>query len=217
MSQHDFTIANQTASSARTDINNALQALASCNAGSSEPSTTYANMLWYETDTNILKMRNEADSDWISLFYIDQSSNVIKVLDGTYVSNTSGIATALLGTHSDSTWTTGTNTEKRLVAPSQVKSAIESLSPAVGVGQSWSAPTRSVGTVYQNTTGRPIMVHFAPNTNTQFEVSSNGTTWIQIFSVGVDPAESGTSVIIPNGHYYRVPSGGSIRNWSELR
>ena len=89
----------------------------------------------------------------------------------------------------------------------------------LGVDQSWTDVTssRAVNTSYQNTTGKPIMVHFAPNENTSFQVSSNGTTWITIFSVGVDRSESGTSIIIPNGHYYRVPSGGSIRNWSELR
>lgn len=74
MSQHDYTIANQTASNARTDINNALKALASLNSGASAPTTTYANMLWYETDTNTLKMRNEANSAWITLFTLDQTN-----------------------------------------------------------------------------------------------------------------------------------------------
>ena len=65
MSQHDFTIANQTASSARTDINNALKALASTNSGTGAPPTPYANQMWYETDTNRLKMRNEANTAWL--------------------------------------------------------------------------------------------------------------------------------------------------------
>ena len=39
MSQHDFDIANQSASSARADINNALKALASLSSGATEPST----------------------------------------------------------------------------------------------------------------------------------------------------------------------------------
>ena len=54
MSQHDLNIANQTASATRSDINNALQALGSNNSGSSSPSTTYANMHWYDTTNNIL-------------------------------------------------------------------------------------------------------------------------------------------------------------------
>lgn len=83
MSQHDFTIANQTASNARTDINNAFQALASNNSGTAAPSTTYANMHWYETDTNTFKMRNEADSAWITWFTLDQSNNRINKIEAT--------------------------------------------------------------------------------------------------------------------------------------
>ena len=45
MSQHDFDIANQTASNARVDINLALKALGSLSSGSTAPTTTYANML----------------------------------------------------------------------------------------------------------------------------------------------------------------------------
>ena len=76
MSQHDFSIANQTASSARSDINNGLQALATNNSGASAPSTTYANMFWYDVTNNILKIRNEADSSWVDVIYINQSTGV---------------------------------------------------------------------------------------------------------------------------------------------
>ena len=81
MSQHDFSIANQTASNARTDINNALQALASLSSGATAPSTTYANQLWYETDTNQLKMRNEADDAWITLLELDQTNDRVEKIE----------------------------------------------------------------------------------------------------------------------------------------
>ena len=126
MSQHDFSIANQTASNARTDINNALQALASLNSGATAPSTTYANMIWYETDTNILKMRNEANSAWVNIAYIDQS-NGLEILDDTHLVNTSGTQTGLLGGQSSSTWTTGTGTTESLVSPAQVLAAGQSV------------------------------------------------------------------------------------------
>jgi phage-related tail fiber protein len=74
MSQHDFDIANQTASNARTDINNALKALASLSSGALAPTTTYANMLWYDTANDQIKKRNEADSAWITLGTISESS-----------------------------------------------------------------------------------------------------------------------------------------------
>lgn len=75
MSQNDYVIANQTAPNFRADLNLALQALASNSSGATTPSTTYANMLWYDTANNILKMRSEADDAWIALGTLDQSAN----------------------------------------------------------------------------------------------------------------------------------------------
>ena len=79
MATHDYVIANQSASNARIDINNALSAIVSNNSGASAPSVTYANMFWYDTTNNLLKMRNEADTNWIDLFYLDQSGNDAEV------------------------------------------------------------------------------------------------------------------------------------------
>ena len=75
MSQHDFNIANQGFPATRSDINNALAALASTSSGASEPSTTYANQFWYDTTNSLLKFRNEADSAWITFAYLDQGTN----------------------------------------------------------------------------------------------------------------------------------------------
>ena len=124
MSQHDFDIANQSASSARADINSALQALASLSSGTTAPSTTVANMLWYDTDSKILKMRSEADDAWISLGYLDQSTNSFKLLDDTQVVDTSGTQTGLLGDQATSVWETGTATTESLVSPAKIKAAI---------------------------------------------------------------------------------------------
>ena len=74
MSQHDFDIANQTAPLARADINLALKALASNSSGSVAPTTTYANMTYYNTANNILYKRNEADSAWITLGTVDETA-----------------------------------------------------------------------------------------------------------------------------------------------
>lgn len=78
MSQHDFNIANQSFPATRTDLNNALVALASNSSGDAEPSTKYANQWWYETDTNTLKLRNEANDAWISIAVLDQSGNSVQ-------------------------------------------------------------------------------------------------------------------------------------------
>ena len=125
MSQHDLNIANQTAPNTRSDINNALQALGSNNSGSSAPSTTYANMHWYDTSSNILKQRSEADDAWISIGYFDQSTNAFKILDNTIVANTSGTQTGIIGDQSTATWQAGTGTTQSLVSPASVKAAID--------------------------------------------------------------------------------------------
>jgi len=72
-------IANQTSANARADINNALGALVSLSSGTSAPSTTFANMLWYETDTNTLYIRNEANSGWVTIGIINGSAFQAKV------------------------------------------------------------------------------------------------------------------------------------------
>jgi hypothetical protein len=76
MAQHDYVIDNQSAPAARTDINNVLQAIVSQNSGATAPSTTVANMIWYDTSTDLLKMRNEANSAFITLGTVDQTNNV---------------------------------------------------------------------------------------------------------------------------------------------
>lgn len=80
MSQNDLTIANQGFASFRSDLNSALQALGSTNSGTSAPSTTFANQLFYDTTNNILKIRNEDNDAFISLFTLDQSNDNIESL-----------------------------------------------------------------------------------------------------------------------------------------
>jgi hypothetical protein len=63
----DYNVANDTGANVRTDINNILQAVVTQNAGSSAPSTTYARMLWIDESTGEIKIRNAANSAWITL------------------------------------------------------------------------------------------------------------------------------------------------------
>lgn len=147
MAQNDFVIADQTASAALSDINSALQSLASCSSGSSEPSVKYANMLWYDTTANILKIRNEANSAWISMLYVHQSDNAIHVLDNTYISDTSGNHVGLLGDQASSEWTTGTGTTESLVSPAKIAAAINAKVTASQVlGLTATASAGAVGT-----------------------------------------------------------------------
>ena len=79
MAQHDFEIDNQTAPAFRTDLNNALEALATLSSGATAPTTTYPNMLWYDSANNLLKMRTEADDAWIDIGTLNQSTNTFEV------------------------------------------------------------------------------------------------------------------------------------------
>lgn len=68
-SQNDYVISNDTGANVRADINSALQADQTKNSGTSAPSTTYAFQFWMDTSggTPILKMRNAANSAWLTI------------------------------------------------------------------------------------------------------------------------------------------------------
>jgi hypothetical protein len=76
MSQHDYIIDNALAPALRSDLNNALAAVVTTNSGATAPATTYANMLWYDTTNHVLKVRNEANSAFITVGTVDQTNNV---------------------------------------------------------------------------------------------------------------------------------------------
>lgn len=128
---------------------------------------------------------------------------------------------AFTGVPTTPTATLGTNT-------TQVASTAFVIANAsgVGAGQTWQnvAGSRVVGTSYQNTVGRPIMVSLvAQNTtaNSDVQVSSDGVTWVTIGrSIGVVSGGQ-NSFVVPNNWYYRVASPGSgtttIVTWAELR
>lgn len=69
MSQHDFVLDNASGVNFRADLNLALLALISQSSGASAPATTYAYMFWMDTSggTPILKIRNAANSAWITI------------------------------------------------------------------------------------------------------------------------------------------------------
>ena len=67
MAQHDYVIANGTGAAVRSDLNGALGAIVSNNSGSTEPATMYAYQWWPDTTTGLLKIRNAANSAWITV------------------------------------------------------------------------------------------------------------------------------------------------------
>ena len=67
MATHDYVIANGTGSAVRSDLNNALAAIVSNNSSSTEPSTTYAFQWWVDTNNTLIKIRNSANSAWVTV------------------------------------------------------------------------------------------------------------------------------------------------------
>ena len=62
----------------KASLPNADAAINGIHTKATAPSSTSAGQLWFDTTTNILKLRNEADDGWIS-FLSEDGNNIIKV------------------------------------------------------------------------------------------------------------------------------------------
>lgn len=113
MATHDYVIDNQSAPAFRADLNSVLQAIVSNNSNATAPATTYANMFWYETDTNILWKRNEANSAWINMGVVDEGA-------GTFTPS------GQPPTQTQATWNTGTSTTESIVSPAKLGAKVRS-------------------------------------------------------------------------------------------
>ena len=111
MAQHDYNIANQSFPSFRTDLNNALSAIQTCNSGTSRPTGAVAGQIWLDTTsatTPTLKYYDGADD--ISLATLDHSANTVNWLDSTVsVTGLTTTATGTVLTLSDSSLTSSVN------------------------------------------------------------------------------------------------------------
>jgi hypothetical protein len=67
LATHDYVIANGTGAAVRSDLNNALAAVVSNNSDTTEPTTTYAYMWWADTVNGLLKIRDAANSAWVTV------------------------------------------------------------------------------------------------------------------------------------------------------
>ena len=106
------------------------------------------------------------------------------------------------------------------VAATKLSAYVES----VGVNQQWydMSGSRSIGTSYQNTTGRAIMVSVGSTISYEvyLQVSHNGSSWVNVGTLGGHGGinDSGSSqAIVPAGHYYKQSGGLNIVVWAELR
>ena len=88
----------------------------------------------------------------------------------------------------------------------------------IGVGQTWQTVTRTNGTTYYNTTGKPIGLALyatsGANTSYQIAVDGVGVSDSRIAPSNGDPSSDFT--IIPAGSRYVITATGSYAN-AELR
>jgi len=194
LAQHDYNIANQTAPTFRADLNLLLDAIVSNNSGTTAPSTTFANMFWYDTTAEVMKQRNEANSAWVTLDFTSTGS--------------------LTQTQAED----ATSTVFGSVSGQRLFQAIAE--QAIGVGQDWKnvVGSRVANTSYQNTTGRTIMVliRYRDGNDAEFQISSNNSGWLTVQS-GNNNEDGNMSAIIPDSYYYRITANMGDRTWVELR
>jgi hypothetical protein len=133
MATHDYVIDNQTTPAFRSDLNNALAAIASNNSSASAPSTTFANMWWMDTTNNYLKIRDKNDANWIIVAEMDVTNSRVKLISdslkaasggGIDVLNSSGTKIIDLAVASQATAEAGTNNTE-LMTPLRVKQSID--------------------------------------------------------------------------------------------
>lgn len=132
MATHDYVIDNQTTPAFRSDLNNALAAIASNNSSTTAPSTTYAGMWWLDTTNNYLKIRDKNDANWITIGKFDVANSRFELVSnaitaasagGIDIFNSSGTKIIDLQVASQATAEAGTNNTE-LMTPLRVSQSI---------------------------------------------------------------------------------------------
>ena len=94
----DFTIANQSFPSFRTDLNTVLSAINTMNSGTSRPSSAVAGTMWLDTTSASAPTIKFFDgTDDISFATIDYTANTVNFLDSTVVAELVSDTTPQLG------------------------------------------------------------------------------------------------------------------------
>jgi hypothetical protein len=123
MAQGDLNVANQSGAAFRADLNNQLAALGTLQSGASEPSTTFAYMLWADTTAELLKQRNAANNGWVTIGTLGTAN--LGLVPSTQTATTSAAGIVQL---TDSTSSTSTTTA---ATPNAVKTAWDLADAAV--------------------------------------------------------------------------------------
>ncbi len=94
MSQHDLTIANDTRTNVRTDIQSAVQALGSTSKGNSRPATPYAGQIWIDDNTpssSVWTVNVYDGTDDIPIGTINVSANTFTLTNAVPLAGSGGV------------------------------------------------------------------------------------------------------------------------------
>lgn len=99
MSQSTLTVNDGSGSSVLTQLNAALQALATSSSGTAAPTTTYPYQFWADTTNNLWKMRNAGNTAWVTLGALGASDGLVGAVDGAKLTdNTVALSKLVRGT-----------------------------------------------------------------------------------------------------------------------
>ena len=167
------------------------------NAASAATNTINVNGLGAKS----LKMYNSAGSKIDAIFALNQVSDII--YDGTdfvllNVPQSATTSPALTGIPTAPTPTTGDN-DTSIATTAFVNNS------CIGLGQTWQNVTRTSGTTYYNTTGKPIMVGIietAAVQNIAYSVSINGVSVCSVTQNYTSSTDASSHIVIPVGASY---------------
>lgn len=134
MATHDYVIDNQSAPTARADINNALAAIVTNNSSASAPSVPFAGMWWLDTANNYLKMRDKDNAAWVIVGEFDITNDRFKLISdsikaasggGIDILNSSGTKIIDLQVASQATAEAGTNNTELMTPLRTAQSVFE--------------------------------------------------------------------------------------------
>ena len=178
-------IANQGFPNTRSDLNLALAALVSNSSGATAPSTMYAYQWWLDTATSptTLKMRNTANDAWISVMFLNQSTNIMSM-------GSVGFTGATVTSASATAFTVGLT---------------GATNPAFTVDSSTASQVAGLKVTGAATGGTVAIVATDSGSNTNLTVNAKGTGTIGIGSVStgavtVTPATTFVGIVtVPAG------------------